>query len=108
MRFLLFTIAAASTGLGPADEGAVGAVDRFNRALREAGVLLGTHRLRPATIQAPLPVTGGPVTARVSATAFWLIQVRSLDEALAWAQRCPLAPDESIEIRIAIPHGASA
>lgn len=107
MRFLLLTVA-ASPERTAYDDAIMRAVDRFNRALREAGVLLGADRLRPAVGQSREPVTGGRVDRPVSATGYWLIQVRSLDEALAWARRCPLAPDEAIEIRQALPHEARA
>lgn len=108
MRFLLLTFAGASSDFMPSDARTVDAVDRFNRALREAGVLLGTDRLRPAADHAHPPVAVCHIATRVAASAYWLIQVRTIDEALAWAQRCPLAPDETLAIRLAIPHGASA
>jgi hypothetical protein len=30
---------------------------------------------------------------------FWMIQVKSKEEAIQWASRCPAAPNETIEIR---------
>ena len=98
MRFLLLTFATPSN-TAAFDEPASSALDRFNRSLREAGVLLGTDRLRPATRRV---VNTQTICAR-EATGYWLIQVRSLDEALTWAGRCPLAQDESIEVRQAVP-----
>ncbi len=105
MRFLLLTVA-ASPEKSPSADGGPDAIDRFNRALREAGVLLGTDRLRATSSQSQGHAAGSPGNGRASMTGYWLIQVRSLDEALAWAHRCPLAPDEVIEIQQAIPHGA--
>lgn len=98
MRFLLLTFNAPASA-AVVDEHASSAVDRFNRSLREAGVLLGTDRLRPASRRVDIDATAG---AR-EATGYWLIQVRSLEEALTWAGRCPLAQGESIEVRQAVP-----
>ena len=98
MRFLLLTFA-ARPGASALDDNASSAVDRFNRSLREAGILLGTDRLRPATRRVDLDAG----TGSREATGYWLIQVRSLDEALTWASRCPLVQGETIEVRQAVP-----
>ena len=45
-------------------------------------------------------VTDGPFAeAREVVGGYWMIQVKSLDEAIAWASRCPGRPNEVIEIR---------
>ena len=98
MRFLLLTFA-APFGAAPSNDKASSALDRFNRSLLEAGVLLGTDRLRPASGRVDISATTG---AR-EATGYWLIQVRTLDEALTWAGRCPLTEGETIEVRQAVP-----
>ncbi len=98
MRFLLLTYS-APPGASALDDNALSAIDRFNRSLREAGVLLGTDRLRPATRR----VDSDAAPGSREATGYWLVQVRSLDEALTWASRCPLAQGESIEVRQAVP-----
>ncbi len=109
MRFLLLKYVAAPTIDSLPDAGTLDAIDRFNRALREAGVLLGTDRLRPPTGR----VRGEAVDARKAVdrsqtvVGYWLIQVRSHEEALAWARRCPLSGDEAVEVRQAIPHDTS-
>lgn len=107
MRFLLLTFADPSSEDAPPHDGAATAVNGFNRALREAGVLLGTDRLRPAWGLSHAECVGDRTGTAASVTGYWLIQVRSLDEALVWARRCPLAPDEAIDVRQAIPHEAS-
>jgi hypothetical protein len=44
-------------------------------------------------------VTDGPFPARELVAGFWMIQVKSRDEAVAWAKRVPFADGEVIEIR---------
>lgn len=109
MRFLLLTFAPPTSEDVLPDATVRTAVDRFNRALRAAGVLLGTDRLRSTRDRSrghgAADTGDGAMQGAVS--GYWLIQVRSLDEALAWASRCPLAPDEGIDVRQAIPHEAS-
>jgi hypothetical protein len=45
-------------------------------------------------------VTDGPFTeAKEVLGGYWMIDVKSRDEAIAWAKRCPASDDEIIEIR---------
>ena len=45
-------------------------------------------------------VTDGPFAeAKEVLGGYWMIQVRSKEEAIEWAKRCPGGPDEVIEIR---------
>ena len=45
-------------------------------------------------------VTDGPFTeAKEVLGGYWMIDVASRDEAIAWASKCPAGPNEVIEIR---------
>jgi len=89
----------------PAD--AVAAMMKYNEALREAGVLVTLDGLHPPSMGArvsfaggkPL-VTDGPFTeAKEVLGGYWMIDVASREEAIAWARRCPASDNEIIEIR---------
>lgn len=110
MRFMMLMIpkgyATAAPGAVP-DAKAVEAMMAYNRDLQEAGVLLALDGLHPPSMGArvsfaggkPL-VTDGPFAeAKEVVGGYWMIEVRSKEEAIAWAIRCPAGPDEVIEIR---------
>jgi pimeloyl-ACP methyl ester carboxylesterase len=70
-------------------------------------VLLALDGLHPPSMGARVSfaggkpkVTDGPFAeAKEVLGGYWMIQVRSKDEAIAWATRCPASEDETIEIR---------
>ena len=70
---------------------------RFNGELVRAGVLLAGEGLKPSSggvrvrfAGSDRTVVDGPFTeAKELVAGFWLWQVRSLDEAIEWARRCP-------------------
>jgi len=89
----------------PAD--AVAAMMKYNEALKEAGVLITLDGLYPPSMGArvsfaggkPL-VTDGPFTeAKEVLGGYWMIDVASREEAIAWAARCPASDNEMIEVR---------
>jgi hypothetical protein len=110
MRFMMLMIpkgyeTAAPGTMPPAD--AVAAMMKYNEALKEAGVLITLDGLHPPSMGArvsfaggkPL-VTDGPFTeAKEVLGGYWMIDVASRDEAIAWAKKCPAGPNEIIEIR---------
>ncbi|MGN6153830.1 MAG: YciI family protein [Lysobacteraceae bacterium] len=73
------------------------AMDRFNHALADAGVLLAGEGLKPSSAGvrvhyegAQRHVVDGPFAETKELIAgFWLWQVRSMEEAVEWARRCP-------------------
>ena len=85
------------------------AMGKFNEALVEAGVILAGEGLHPSRKGVRVRYAGtsrsvidGPFAEAEGLVAgFWLWQVRSLDEAIEWARRCPNphAGDCEIEIR---------
>lgn len=110
MRFMMLMIPkgyemAAPGSTPPADR--VGPMMRYNEALQNAGVLLALDGLHPPSMGArvsfaggkPL-VTDGPFTeAKEVLGGYWMIQVKSKQEAIEWASRCPASENEIIEIR---------
>jgi hypothetical protein len=96
----------AAPGTMP-DAKAVAAMMRYNQDLKDAGVLITLDGLHPPSMGArvsfadgkPL-VTDGPFTeAKDVLGGYWMIDVASRDEAIAWATRCPASSNEIIEIR---------
>jgi hypothetical protein len=73
------------------------AMGRFNEELAKAGILLAADGLKPSSAGARVRYAGkartvidGPFAeAKELVAGFWLWQVRSLDEAIEWARRCP-------------------
>jgi hypothetical protein len=110
MRFMMLMIPAgyetAAPGTLPPVE-AVEAMMKYNEALKEAGVLITLDGLHPPSTGARVSfaggkpvVTDGPFTeSKEVIGGYWMIEVNSRDEAIAWAKRCPASNNEVIEIR---------
>ncbi len=110
MRFMMLMIpkgyGAAAPGAMP-DPKAVAAMMKYNESLKEAGVLLALDGLHPPSIGARVSfaggrpkVTEGPFAeAKEAIGGYWMIQVKSKEEAIAWASRCPASDNEVIEVR---------
>ena len=110
MRFMMLMIPkgyeSAAPGTMP-DAKAVEAMMKYNEALQKAGVLLALDGLHPPSMGARVSfeggkpkVTDGPFAeAKEVLGGYWMIQVRSREEAIEWAKRCPGGPNEIIEIR---------
>ncbi len=96
----------AGEGFAPPAE-AVEKMMKFNEDLVKAGALIGLDGLQPmakgarvAFAKGQATVTDGPfVESKEVIGGYWLIQVSSKQEALEWAQRCPAADGDVIEIR---------
>jgi hypothetical protein len=110
MRFMMLMIpggyeTAAPGAMPPVD--AVAAMMKYNAALKEAGVLITCDGLHPPSMGARVSfaggqpmVTDGPFTeAKEVLGGYWMIDVPSREEAIAWASRCPASRNEVIEIR---------
>ena len=81
---------------------------KYNEELQKAGVLLALDGLTPpATMSARVTfkngksqVTDGPFTeAKEVIGGYWMIDVKSREEALEWASRIPGRDDEIVEVR---------
>jgi hypothetical protein len=108
MRYMQFIYPGpkAETGAMP-DEKAIAAMMAYNEELSKAGVLLALDGLHPSAQGARLrreggkmKVVDGPFTeGKELIGGYWILQVKSKEEALAWASRCPIGEDETLEVR---------
>jgi hypothetical protein len=81
----------------------------YNEELVKAGIMLGGDGLHPSSKGVRVRFSGdkrtvidGPFAETKELVAgYWLWQVKSLDEAIAWAKRCPnpMNEDSDLEIR---------
>jgi len=110
MRFMMLMIPKgyeeAAPGTLPSAE-AIAGMMKYNESLQKAGVLLALDGLHPPSMGARVTfaggkpkVTDGPFAeAKEIVGGYWMIQVKSREEAIAWASRCPASENETIEIR---------
>ena len=110
MRFMMLMIPKgyekAAPGTMPDAKG-VEAMMKYNESLQKAGVLLALDGLHPPSMGARVSfasgkpkVTDGPYTETKEVLGgYWMIRVKSKEEAVEWAKRCPASDNEVIEIR---------
>lgn len=110
MRFMMLMIPqgyrpseAAPTGIPSAEM--VAKMMAFNEDLQKAGALLALDGLHPLSAGVRLSYAGGEATVMDGPEAkdvlggYWMIKAASLQEAVAWARRCPAQDGDIIEIR---------
>ena len=110
MRVMVMVKATPNSEAGaPPTEELIRAMGKFNEELVKAGVMLAGDGLRPSSQGARVrfagerrTVTDGPFAETKELVAgFWLWQVRSMEEAIEWVQRCPNPmPNEDSDIEI--------
>ena len=110
MRFMMLMIPKgyekAAAGTTP-DAKAVEAMMKYNESLQKAGILLSLDGLHPLAAGARVSFAGGKPTVtdgpfvetKEVLGGYWMIQVKSKQEAIDWAKRCPASDNEVIEIR---------
>lgn len=110
MRFMMLMIPKgyekAPPGAMP-DAKAVEAMMKYNAALQQAGVLLTLDGLHPPSMGARVSfesgtptLTDGPfIESKEVLGGYWMIKVKSKEEAIEWAKRCPASANEIIELR---------
>ena len=110
MRFMMLMI---PKGYETAEAGAqpsaadIEKMMKYNEELHKAGILLSVDGLHPPAMgarvyfdgAAPVVKDGPFAEAKEVLGGYWMIQVRSREEAIEWAKRCPAGPNEMIEIR---------
>jgi len=110
MRFMMLVIpkgyeSAPPNQAPPAD--AVAKMMKYNEDLSKAGVLLSLDGLKPPSAGVRVSfsggkpkVTDGPFSeAKECVGGYWMIQVKSKEEAIEWAKRAPMGDNEIIEVR---------
>lgn len=110
MRFMMLVIPkgyeTAKPGTLP-DTKAVEKMMKYNEQLQKAGVLLALDGLHPPAEGQRVTFTGGKAKvvdgpfaeAKEVVGGYWMIQVKSKEEAIEWASRAPMADNETIEVR---------
>jgi hypothetical protein len=95
----------SETGKMPSEE-LLTAMGKYNEELLKAGVLLAGEGLHPSSKGKRLVMSGGSkrivegpfAETKELVAGFWIWQVKNMEEAMAWAQRCPepMPGEESI------------
>jgi hypothetical protein len=109
MRFMVIVKATKESEAGaPPSEKIMTEMGKYNEELAKAGVMLAGEGLQPSSKGARVKFSGkkrtvidGPFTETKELIAgFWLIQVKSKEEAIEWVKRCPNPFDGDSEIEI--------
>lgn len=111
MRFMVIVKADKNSEAGvlPSEE-ILTEMGKYTEELSRAGVLLAAEGLHPSSKGARVKCSGGTRTvmdgpfaeAKELIAGFWLIQVKSKEEAIEWVKRCPNpmpGTESEIEIR---------
>src|SRR5580658_1816261 len=107
MRFMMIVKANKLSEAGALpSEAALAAMGKYNEELQKAGVLLDLSGLKPTSKGARVKYAGGKVTvvdgpfseAKELVAGYWIIQVKSKEEAIEWAKRVPFE-DGEVEVR---------
>ena len=111
MRFMMIVKASQSSekGVLPTNE-LISSMNKYNQELAKAGVLLDLDGLAPSSQGARVVFKGdkrsivdGPFAETKELIAgFWVIQAKSLDEAVEWAKRAPNPHPDGAETHIEI------
>ncbi len=108
MRFMIIVKASADSEAGRMPStGLLEAMGKYNEELVNAGVMLAGEGLHPSAKGVRIRFSGknrtvidGPFAeTRELIAGFWLIQVKSRDEAIEWVKRAPMEEGDEIEIR---------
>jgi hypothetical protein len=98
MRFMMIVKGNTDTEAGKMpSEGLLSAMGKYNEELMKAGVLLDLSGLQPTSKGARIKFSGGKRTvidgpfteSKELIAGYWIIQVKSREEAIEWAKRAP-------------------
>jgi hypothetical protein len=108
MRFMVLVPANkdSEAGVMP-DTKILEAMGKFNEEMVKAGVMLAGEGLHPTSRGARIRYEGGKATvidgpfteSKELIAGFWLIQVKSKEEAVAWMKRAPFDGGTVVELR---------
>src|ERR671929_759174 len=109
MRFMVIVKATkeSEAGVMPSQE-LLTAMGKYNEELAKAGVMLAGEGLHPSSKGARVRFSGdkrtvidGPFAETKELIAgFWILQVKSKEEAIEWVKRCPNPTGDEAEIEI--------
>ena len=108
MRFMMIVRAnkESESGAMPQPE-LLEAMGRFNKVMIQAGVMLAGDGLQPSSKGArvhftkgkPTVIDGPYIESKELVGGYWMIQVRSQEDAIEWAKRAPMLDGDMIEVR---------
>lgn len=109
MRFMMIVRAnkESESGAMP-EEKMISDMMKFNEEMAKAGVLLAAEGLHPSSKGVRIRFSGknravnnGPFPDKELIAGYWIIQVKSMEEAIEWAKRSPnpMSGDSDIELR---------
>jgi hypothetical protein len=111
MRFMMIVKASkdSEAGVMPTDE-LISSMNKYNEELMKAGVLLDLSGLKPSSKGFRIKYSGGKKTvidgpfteAKELIAGYWIIQVKSREEALEWAKRIPNPGGEGKEAEVEV------
>ncbi|HEY4395009.1 MAG TPA: YciI family protein [Polyangia bacterium] len=109
MRFMMIVKAneKSEAGVLPT-EAQFAAMGKYNEELQKAGVLVDLSGLKPSSAGVKVKFSGGKRTvvdgpfteAREMIAGYWIIQVKSKEEAIEWAKRIPAESAEMAEVEV--------
>jgi hypothetical protein len=108
MRFMVMVPANAESEAGVLpDAKMLTEMGKFNEEMVKAGVMLAGEGLQPTSKGARLKFGGGKVTvtdgpfteSKELIAGFWMIQVKSKQEAIDWMKRAPFGEEVVLELR---------
>ena len=112
MRFMMLVKADKNTEAGVTpEEKLIAEMTRYNEELAKAGVLLDLAGLQPSSNGARVKFSPGGTRTVVDGpfaktddliAGYWLIQVKSKDEAIEWAKRAPAPHGDGAESEIEV------
>jgi hypothetical protein len=109
MRFMVMIKANSDTEAGvPPSKQLLTEMGKYNEELVKAGVMLAGEGLQPSSKGARVVFAGGRTTvidgpfteAKELIAGFWILQVKSKEEAIEWVKRCPNPDGQDFEIQI--------
>jgi hypothetical protein len=109
MRYMMIVKGSQKTEAGvlPTEE-QMAAMGKYNEELQKAGVLLDLSGLKPTSKGVKVQFSGGKRTvidgpfteAKEIMAGYWIIQVKSREEAIEWAKRIPAEAVEMAEVEL--------
>jgi hypothetical protein len=110
MRVMVMVKATKNSEAGAMpSEALLAAMGKFNEELVKAGIMLDGDGLQPSSKGKRIKMSGGKRTVvdgpfaetKELVAGYWVWQVRSMEEAVEWARRCPdPMPGEEAELEI--------
>src|SRR6187549_1859099 len=109
MRVMVLVKATKNSEAGKLpDEKMLTAMGKYNEELVKAGIMLAGEGLHPSSKGARVKFSGGKTTVvdgpfaetNELVAGYWIWDVKSKDEAIEWARRCPAPTGEGSELEI--------